>query len=157
MLPDFSEIPSILSTFRRRRAISVGPQSEADAYETLAYREKRRRESLSSGNMASPPPNGESKPTTAPASNRRPSTLLRFRNRSKLDEYENMMGTGSLRFSPSSDREGEVSPSLPPQTSPEKGVEEASEEEVFSRITKPRVRYDVEVVTKLIVYSGMES
>jgi hypothetical protein len=30
----------------RRRAISVGPQSEADAYETLAYREKRRRESI---------------------------------------------------------------------------------------------------------------
>jgi hypothetical protein len=25
---------------------------------------------------------------------------------------------------------------------------------MFSRITQPRVRYDVEVVTKLIVYSG---
>lgn len=28
------------------------------------------------------------------------------------------------------------------------------EKEMFSMITKPRVRYDVEVVTKLIVYSG---
>ena len=29
-----------------------------------------------------------------------------------------------------------------------------NEEEMFSMITKPWVRYDVEVVTKLIVYSG---
>jgi hypothetical protein len=38
----------------RRRAISIGPQSEADAYETLAYREKRRRESQSGSNRPSP-------------------------------------------------------------------------------------------------------
>lgn len=49
VIPNFSDIPSILTSIRhpRRRAISIGPQSEADAYETLAYREKRRRESIS--------------------------------------------------------------------------------------------------------------
>jgi hypothetical protein len=33
--------------------------------------------------------------------------------------------------------------------------EEVEKRELFKSITKPRVRYDVEVVTKLIVYSGM--
>lgn len=32
--------------------------------------------------------------------------------------------------------------------------EEREEREMFSLLQKPRVRYDVEVVTKLIVYSG---
>lgn len=32
---------------------------------------------------------------------------------------------------------------------------ERDEQEVFSQIKKPRVRYDVEVVTKLVVYAGM--
>ena len=31
---------------------------------------------------------------------------------------------------------------------------EAEEKEVFSHIAKPRVRYDVEVVTKMVIYSG---
>lgn len=29
------------------------------------------------------------------------------------------------------------------------------EKEIFSMVEKPRVRYDVEVVTKLIVYAGI--
>lgn len=32
---------------------------------------------------------------------------------------------------------------------------EREDREMFSRLEKPRVRYDVEVITKLIVYSGM--
>lgn len=35
------------------------------------------------------------------------------------------------------------------------GAEE--EKEMFSKITPPRVRYDVEVVTKLVVYFGMST
>jgi hypothetical protein len=31
---------------------------------------------------------------------------------------------------------------------------ELGEKEMFSQLEKPRVRYDVEVVTKLVVYSG---
>jgi hypothetical protein len=31
---------------------------------------------------------------------------------------------------------------------------EAEKRELFNQLMKPRVRYDVEVVTKLIVYSG---
>lgn len=32
---------------------------------------------------------------------------------------------------------------------------EREDREMFSRLEKPRVRYDVEVITKLIVYSGI--
>ena len=63
-----------------------------------------------------------------------------------------MMGSGSTRLPPSSDTD--VNQSSSPQTSPESEVEESSPAELFARIAKPRVRYDVEVVTRLIVYSG---
>ena len=51
IFPSVFEIPSFLTSMRhprRSRAVSIGPQSEADAYETLAYRDKRRRDSMSS-------------------------------------------------------------------------------------------------------------
>lgn len=50
VIPYVSEIPSLWTSMRhprKSRSVSMGPQSQADAYETLAYREKRRRESLS--------------------------------------------------------------------------------------------------------------
>ncbi|KAJ5488816.1 Dihydrosphingosine 1-phosphate phosphatase [Penicillium diatomitis] len=146
VFPNFSDIPTFITTIRhpRRRAVSIGPQSEADAYETLAYREKRRRESLSGGNQDSPV--GDSRrPNGRPVLNRKPS---------KLDQYEEMMGTvnpsvgngeASLRPPRSS--------AFPPSTNDRTGT--ADEREVFSQIKKPRVRYDVEVVTKLVVYAGM--
>ncbi|THC97204.1 hypothetical protein EYZ11_003313 [Aspergillus tanneri] len=145
----FSDIPSILTNLRhpRRRAVSVGPQSEADAYETLAYREKRRRESLSSGKRPTP---------VSELSNHNGSTATDgeptlSRKQSKLHEYENMMGTGSPRIATAID-----SPShAPPLTEPFPDLQpEPNEDEVFSQIKRPRVRYDVEVVTKLVVYSG---
>ncbi|KAF5859579.1 hypothetical protein ETB97_002754 [Aspergillus alliaceus] len=150
VFPTFSEIPSIFSTIRhpRQRAISIGPQSEADAYETLAYREKRRRESLSNSSRTSPLPEvGHQQ--NAPEGQHPPLS----RKRSKLHEYENMMGTGSPRMAtgvnggeiPSST---EPFPDLVPDPEPD-------EEEMFARIKRPRVRYDVEVVTKLVVYSGI--
>lgn len=148
MLPKFSEIPSIITTIRnpRQRAVSVGPQSEADAYETLAYREKRRRESRSNGSTT------DSKPSPAPTEAWSTSAM----RKPKLNEYENMMGTGTPRYSSphvpaaTDDRTDRSSPPVPfPDYE-----EPPDEAEVFSQIKRPRVRYDVEVVTKLIVYSG---
>ena len=40
------------------------------------------------------------------------------------------------------------------QPSMERRRQEKEERELFSKLEKPRVRYDVEVVTKLIVYTG---
>ena len=39
--------------------------------------------------------------------------------------------------------------------SSERRQDEREEREMFSKLEKPRVRYDVEVITKLIVYSGI--
>lgn len=126
----------------RRRAISIGPQSEADAYETLAYREKRRRESLSGGSRES-----------ASDSSAKPNGTLLARKTSKLDQYEGMMGRGS----PGSAAVEEVAniPRSSPLPPPEFNTSRTDEKEVFSQIKKTRVRYDVEVVTKLVVYAGM--
>lgn len=127
----------------RRRAISVGPQSEADAYETLAYREKRRRESQSGGNRTSPVAEGENQPN---------GTSVLFRKNTTLDDYEGMMGRGSP--SPSALDVNSNEPTTPfPSFDFEAGKRD--EKEVFAQIKKPRVRYDVEVVTKLVVYAGM--
>lgn len=140
VLPNFSEIPSIITNMRhpRRRAVSVGPQSEADAYETLAYREKRRRESLSGGSRASPAAEGSNKQDGLTT---------------KLDEYENMMGTGGPRIRTTNGAEANGTAHIPTSV-PENISESSDEAEMFSRVKKPRVRYDVEVVTKLIVYTG---
>jgi hypothetical protein len=151
VLPNFSDIPSIITNMRhpRRRAVSVGPQSEADAYETLAYRQKRRRESLSDSSRASPAAEGASKQDSLP-SDGRPAVVARAQ--SKLNAYENMMGSGSPRPRAAvvDDSDSRVSP----VRLPEGDGKDPDEAEVFSRIKKPRVRYDVEVVTRLIVYAG---
>lgn len=157
VLPKMSEIPSILNNIShpRRRAVSVGPQSEADAYETLAYREKRRRESRSGGNRPSPGWEADKHGVSA-AVNGRPSPSALARRPTKLNDYENMMGTGTPRYnSPhepgtDGDRTDRSSPPVPfpPYEEP------PDEAEMFRQIKRPRVRYDVEVITKLIVYSG---
>lgn len=127
----------------RRRAISIGPQSEADAYETLAYREKRRRESQSGSNRPSPVAEDQIKPNGTP---------MRPRKTASLDDYEDMMGRGSP-ISSAVDVNSDMSTTPFPSIEFEAG--EREEKEVFSQIKKPRVRYDVEVITKLVVYAGM--
>ncbi|KAH3072723.1 hypothetical protein KXV27_000067 [Aspergillus fumigatus] len=146
VLPSFAEIPSILTNIRhpRRRAISIGPQSEADAYETLAYREKRRREIAEDGGDTG----------NVSMSGTQPSKLTR--KQSKLDEYEHMMGTGISRHSPDAIAVMDREPSTEPFPAYDEG-KEPDLTEVFSQVKKPRVRYDVEVVTKLVVYSGLTS
>ncbi|KAJ5893687.1 Dihydrosphingosine 1-phosphate phosphatase [Penicillium taxi] len=146
VFPNFSEIPSMLTTIRhpRRRAISIGPQSEADAYEVLAYREKRRRESLSTGNSDTP----------ADGSNKQNGPHGPSKKASRLDEYETMMGTGSPHSSTVQVDNNNI-PRSTPLPPPNFGASQTGEKEMFSQIKQPRVRYDVEVVTKLVVYFGI--
>lgn len=153
LIPPVREIPNLLSNFRRRRGVSIGPQSEADAYETMAYREKRRQDSITSNGVLTPvilsPSDEESSNYFAEPS---ATTVSHTRKRSKsIEEYKNMMGAP-------------ISPRLKPRTgfirgiatsSAESTAQEMDEKELFSNLQKPRVRYDVEVVTKLIVYSGI--
>jgi hypothetical protein len=143
----------------RGRAVSVGPQSAADAYETLAYRERRRRESLESeeGGL----PNGRSGLGSNLGGPKENALKMGSPDRavtsgmysSRVQEKERLMGTGTAIVSPSPERElgdGEDEPVdiLIGRT------DELGEKEMFLALTKPRVRYDVEVVTKLVVYAG---
>lgn len=149
VIPPARDIPHLLSSFRRRRAISVGPQSEADAYETLAYRNKRRRDSLNAPESMSP-----TKEASPERSYFQKGETAQTRTRSNsLEMFRAQMGTGVDALSPtpvSSPGDGS-----PPSAAEAGAMDELNEKQLFSSIQKPRVRYDVEVVTKLIVYSGI--
>ena len=156
LIPPVSEIPNMLSNFRRRRAVSVGPQSEADAYETMAYREKRRRDSISSNGMLTPvllSPTNDHSTDYFPDSSARTTATTRKRSKS-IEEYRNMMGAPlSPRLPPQIS--GRTSRKNPTASSVESEAQRSDKKELFSNLQKPRVRYDVEVITKLIVYSGI--
>ncbi|KAH8722367.1 PAP2 superfamily-domain-containing protein [Phaeosphaeriaceae sp. PMI808] len=142
LIPSASELPHKLMNLAhpRKRSVSVGPQSAADAYETLAYRSRRRRESVSSrdGGMPedgswSPSPRLQSKPQTPALEKAEPQLLV-----PPPGDEKNASGE-AIQFSMTlSDEEND-----------------SEKREIFMMLTKPRVRYDVEVVTKLIVYSGI--
>lgn len=152
VIPPAKDIPHLLSSFRRRRAISVGPQSEADAYEALAYRDKRRRDSTnphrapSPVQESSPEPSyfqkGESTSKGSPAGRKRSSSLEMFRAQ---------MGAGAEGLSPMP----LTSPDRSPSPQELQAMDLLQERRIFASIQRPRVRYDVEVVTRLIVYSGI--
>lgn len=70
---------------------------------------------------------------------------------SRVQSYEHMMGTGKVSLGMMTPPRGVDYMDGAPQTPVEA---EREKRELFDKLTTPRVRYDVEVVTKLIVYSG---
>lgn len=182
VMPSVSDLPGLLDSIRhpgRGRSVSVGPQSAADAYETLAYREKRRRDSLTSPLVeGSPGFRSQSPPTkindrySVPKSDDKDGAVSQVSGistalgaaatgglptpaQSRIGSYEQMMGQGRVLHGPT------TPPSeLADDSQAEDAVvdvddqNELGEKEMFSQLEKPRVRYDVEVVTKLVVYSG---
>ena len=177
VMPRMSDLPGLLQSMRnpgRGRAVSIGPQSAADAYETLAYRDKRRKESIgatspsqsnksskeNSGsgeqirsiNPASPKTSGKgtglSLATNLPISLPTPAA-------SRIGSYEQMMGQGHVFVTPPTPIDGDDIERRERELNLLVGSQnELGEKEMFSRLEKPRVRYDVEVVTKLVVYCG---
>jgi dihydrosphingosine 1-phosphate phosphatase len=182
VMPSVSDLPSLLTSIRhprRARSVSIGPQSAADAYETLAYRDKRRRESISSN-----PSTSSGLPTNINKDQRRKTVSGDYKEAVNLDHsavsrvspmvrmngagslptpalsrvgtYEQMMGQGHVIYSPSTPGPGSIDSNDEDDAELFIGQEtELGEKEMFSRLEKPRVRYDVEVVTKLVVYTGM--
>lgn len=169
LIPPASELPNRIMNLAhpRKRSVSVGPQSAADAYETLAYRNRRRRESVNSMDDTLPEsatwsPTSTSKPQT-PALEKAEhqvfgASLLPTPMQSRIHSYQNMMGTKNVGVEtstpPDSDVDGDVKAAQALLNDEEN---ENEKREIFMMLTKPRVRYDVEVVTKLIVYSGQFS
>ena len=177
----------------RKRTVSVGPQSEADAYEALAFRDRRRRESLS---MSTPNEQLESSLGDIhdkdegyfSFTSARPSSTSRSNKPTHLSQPESSPTTGDkangmpplpgITFqevvikdedassSPGLSEEDRIvthvdATSIRSQQGNERDQagngqnEDRQDRAVFLRLLRPRVRYDVEVVTKLIVYSGI--
>jgi dihydrosphingosine 1-phosphate phosphatase len=166
VIPPASELPHMLKNLAhpRKRSISVGPQSAADAYETLAYRNRRRRESINSLDGSVPedatwsPSSKEKREDTLKlpqySNEKTPlgANLLPTPMASRVHSYEQMMGTGKPEVTTITPPGSDVDFTGEAVQSP---VEAENEKrELFKQLTKPRVRYDVEVVTKLIVYGG---
>lgn len=148
----------MLSNFRhhRRRRISIGPQSEADARELLANRQQTRR------NRAASSPRRKEKTQVQPASG--PNADLPSRisesaggplSNSTPDLRRTNVSRSSLHVTPP--RKSLLTPPASDAgASSDSGREDEKERrEMFSMLEKPRTRYDVEVITKLVVYSGM--
>jgi hypothetical protein len=168
VLPNVSDLPRLVRSFRgpgRGRSVSIGPQSAADAYETLAYRERRRRESLGSdaGGAAAAAAGGlkgrasvnglrEKAADTVVDGECTQVSGVQSSSGRRLAEFERMMGTGTVVASPTPGAPaGDAVAGVDLYLGQE---DELGEREVFSKLVKPRVRYDVEVVTKLVVYAG---
>ena len=161
LIPSVTQIPSMLTSIRhprRSRSISVGPQSEADAYETLAYREKRRRENKSERTAA---PHGIAEGSienaayfglrTGSSTSYRPATsLLGVPSNPNGDLKQALIEAETAVYTPIVDSVSGTSRA----SSQERREFEREDREMFSKLEKPRVRYDVEVITKLIVYAG---
>lgn len=170
VIPPVSEIPSLIRSLRhprKNRSVSIGPQSEADAYEALAFRDRRRRESNSStsrlrqsskyqdnndksedacfGDIASSNalsmPRKHGLPTPAP---------------SQLDLHKELLSSDiaidDALLTPGTLPSAVGTPIR--RLSEDRREHEQDAKEIFSMLDKPRVRYDVEVITKLIVYTG---
>ena len=151
VMPLVSELPQFISNFRhprRNRSVSVGPQSEADAYETLAFRDKVRRDSRSSG---SGPGAAQSIAVAhdVQAQTQALDDTLRMRHQADDTVVDSDF---TLVEMPTSNLTAPLHAERTP--SQERREDEKEKKEIFSKLEKPRVRYDVEVVTKLIVYTG---
>jgi hypothetical protein len=146
LFPKASDFPRMVEGIRhpttRGRSVSIGPQSAADAYEALAYRERRRRESVGSNQSL-----------------RNKSSNMDLDGKEEDHSGKGAQTSGVQKPHPHGYEKanGEVSAF----SGEEKGdvleeneLDALDDEEMFSRLTRPRVRYDVEVVTKLVVYTG---
>lgn len=167
VIPSVSEIPSMLTTLRhpqQSRSVSIGPQSAADAYETLAFRAKRRRESISSvaenivfSKEGKNHANDHLCISTSKKSESRPVIpgVLPTAVASKLNPYQYITASDPVEYTPPTpDKVLGVPAASNRELSEDRKQYEREDREMFSKLEKPRVRYDVEVVAKLIVYCG---
>ncbi|KAL8732480.1 MAG: hypothetical protein Q9166_002694 [cf. Caloplaca sp. 2 TL-2023] len=170
VLPPVSEIPSLITSLRhprKNRSVSVGPQSEADAYEALAFNDRKRRESNSSASKVRQSNRDQAKSDNTDSayfsktfSRNGPEiariTALPTPAPSQLDLRTNLELPDVFLDDPMTPRTLPSIANTPDRRlSEDRRQFEKEEREIFSMVEKPRVRYDVEVVTKLIVYTGM--
>ncbi|GAO16242.1 hypothetical protein UVI_02000240 [Ustilaginoidea virens] len=147
LFPKASDFPRMVEGIRhpttRGRSVSIGPQSAADAYEALAYRERRRRESISSNQS---PRSKSSHLDLQGKDEHHPSGgSAQTSGLQKPDSHGVEQGDGDASAGKVAEQKGAAM---------QQDDELEDDEAMFSRLVRPRVRYDVEVVTKLVVYTG---
>lgn len=134
----------------RHRAVSdvsIGPQSEADAREFIAYRAQKRKDSQSAGDPRLRPY------LTLPSGYELPSPLETPLEDEETESRQLGHGLPDAKSSFLAPAISVVQPLTPPASDGGK-EEERQDQAMFSALEKPRVRYDVEVITKLVVYAG---
>lgn len=147
-------ITSLFTKAGRSRGDSVGPQSTADVYESIAYREYQKQKAAAAMNHRKPSRVTEEKINMegggglSSSSYMLPSHMVRG---GSGDDYYDQDSINNVQqqqqhswYNPKSDTNSHST-----------CAQEVQEDELMSQIVIPRVRYDVEVVTKLIVYSGI--
>ena len=158
VIPPVSELSTLFTALhtQRKRAVSVGPLSEADAREHIASRDQRRRESKTGPNTRTP-----SAPKPRPAFTDFPSPAV---DEEAVETASSYLTAGqaqqqmSRRFLQVNGTETNIltPPLSDAGASSDSGKEdEMNDREMFLSLEKPRVRYDVEVITKLVVYAGI--
>jgi len=130
IIPQASEIPAMFASLShpRKRTVSIGPQSQADVYEAIAVRQRNRR-----------------------ASEAAEQKLYAFVRTRHADIQDNGVPSEDGSTSNMTVEESQ------PTTTALVGSDGEEDEELFRRLQVPRVRYDVEVITRLVVYFGRSS
>lgn len=162
VLPTAAEIPAMLSSIRRRkRTISVGPQSEADAREFIAARQQHRQdEKAAAGGLRPKSSNSSLKAPTTPSIAEIPNPLTPSESPESGSYLIPQENTSSISAS-SLQVDGPYQEILTPPASENGNLsdsgkeDEKNDQKMFSSLEKPRIRYDVEVITKLVVYAGI--
>lgn len=160
VLPPASEIPAMLSK-TRKRTISVGPQSEADVREYIANREQKRRDSLSSGTATSKTGLSTVSDTALETSRKSDSLVPPKQFGETPDGFLSPSALSATRqhaktsLSLPSEAEAPTQEPSTPTSSDNGKDDEQQDRKLFSALEKPRIRYDVEVITKLVVYAGI--
>nr|POE72315.1 dihydrosphingosine 1-phosphate phosphatase [Quercus suber] len=173
VIPTAAEIPSMMSNLRnpRQRSVSIGPQSEADAREFIANREQRRRDSRTDDRSPRARPSistlrGAGVPTIALPSSATDDIALATPTADMDDSINgSYMEAGNVRHRATVSAGGTSLPVasvdaklLTPSLGVNRSIgkeDEKNDQEMFSSLEMPRIRYDVEVITKLVVYAGI--
>jgi hypothetical protein len=163
----------MLSNLRhpRRRGISIGPQSEADAHEFIANRERKRRESRSSadGNDSRPQltkPLESSFYNSTLEENVTPTKQRRAVDNAESFDVITPLATPRQKGDLLMPNPFNALPLTPPASDSgngsdagrddrEDGQDAEQDHQMFLALERPRVRYDVEVITKLVIYAGI--
>ncbi|KAL8685635.1 MAG: hypothetical protein Q9218_007639 [Villophora microphyllina] len=170
VLPGISEIPSMITSLRhprKNRSESVGPQSEADAYEALAVQDRKRRESNSVTSRIRPMTKIQTRMNDTNSSWSAMASSQNWPPPSRPIGLPTPAGSQADLYKSSLTADVFANPPLTPNSNPsavgtpdrrlseDRRELEKDERAMFSMVEKPRVRYDVEVITKLIVYTGI--